>query len=242
MAALLARNPPWESGRARNPNSSPAGGVEEEKGPSRTRRSQTVICFSLPIRPLRTNSQARRNFSLLRCCVPVWKTILCLWHRFHHVLAFVDGQGEWLFPVNILARLGRSQIDQRVPVVRRGHDDDRDVVALQEFRKSLYLSGRCPLGIFLGCGMPHGCHRCRTPPQYRRNVQRLGIAASLPPQPMSAMAGRSFGLSGRLRGALPPARTVPQTRSAARRQPPRASNVWGKCAVKRERQVFSSRH
>ena len=52
-------------------------------------------------------------------------------HRLDHVLAFVDREGERLFAVNILLRFGRADIDQRMPMIGRGIDDDVDIVALE---------------------------------------------------------------------------------------------------------------
>src|SRR5438552_2232881 len=63
------------------------------------------------------------------------KDALVVAHGFHEALAFVDGEGERLLAVNILAGLHREQVYKRVPVVGRARDDGVDVVALHEFAK-----------------------------------------------------------------------------------------------------------
>ena len=65
------------------------------------------------------------------------KDALVVAHGFHEALAFVDGEGERLLAVNILAGLHREQVYKRVPVVGRARDDGVDVVALHELAKVL---------------------------------------------------------------------------------------------------------
>jgi len=48
--------------------------------------------------------------------------------RGHQALALIDGEGEGLFAVDILAGLDGGQIDQRVPVVGRGVDHHREIL------------------------------------------------------------------------------------------------------------------
>ena len=70
--------------------------------------------------------------------------------NFNKPLAFVDGQRERLFAVNILAGLHRSHGNQRVPVINRAADDGVNILSLQQPAKvgiafgagKILLSGR----------------------------------------------------------------------------------------------------
>jgi hypothetical protein len=56
---------------------------------------------------------------------------------FLEALAFVDGEGERLLAVNILAGFHRKQVYKRVPVVGRARDDGVYIIALHELAKVL---------------------------------------------------------------------------------------------------------
>ena len=72
-----------------------------------------------------------------------------------HVFALVNSQGQRLFSIDILARLGGGEVDQCVPMVRRGVDDDVNVVALQDLSKIMILLRRAGLFAVL-CGRGRG--------------------------------------------------------------------------------------
>jgi hypothetical protein len=46
------------------------------------------------------------------------------------MLAFVDGERERFFRVDVLAGFGRADVDQAVPVVGRAVDDGIDVISV----------------------------------------------------------------------------------------------------------------
>ena len=48
------------------------------------------------------------------------------------MMPLVDGQGQRLFTIDILARVGGGDIDQRMPVIGRAIDDDVDVASLHD--------------------------------------------------------------------------------------------------------------
>ncbi len=62
-------------------------------------------------------------------------------HRLHQPLSFVDRQRQRLFRVDILVRRGGGEIDQRVPVIGRGIDDDVDVLAIEDAPEVGHLVG-----------------------------------------------------------------------------------------------------
>ena len=76
-----------------------------------------------------TSEPEARVAALLRSSL---ENALCLLRRGNQAFAFVDGQGERLFAVDILARLERGQVDERVPVIGRAIDDGVNIFAFEE--------------------------------------------------------------------------------------------------------------
>ncbi len=72
--------------------------------------------------------QERRAASLLQ---PHLHHPVILPGRLHHLEALGDAVGQRLLHVNVLARLARRDGDRTVPVVRRGHHDYVNILALQ---------------------------------------------------------------------------------------------------------------
>src|ERR1043166_2179888 len=70
------------------------------------------------------------------------KNGLMLLDGFDQALAFIDGQGEGLLTVYILAGFDRREVHQRMPMVRRAVDDAVNILALEEFAEILVASGR----------------------------------------------------------------------------------------------------
>ena len=58
-------------------------------------------------------------------------------HGLHEALALVNRQRQRLLAVNILARLERGEVHERVPVVRRAVDDNMHIIALEQLAEIL---------------------------------------------------------------------------------------------------------
>ena len=81
-------------------------------------------------------------------------------HGFHQSFPFVDRQRERFLTVNILARLERGEIDQRVPMVGRAIDDEMNVIALEQLAEILVRLRVGPgLGRLREIGLVHVAHR-----------------------------------------------------------------------------------
>ena len=74
---------------------------------------------------------------------------------FNESLAFVDGECEWLFAINVFTGLHRGDGNQCMPVINRAADDGIDVFPLQQLAEvgitfgagEILLSGRQVAGV-----------------------------------------------------------------------------------------------
>ena len=94
------------------------------------------------MRPFRTSSQASRNRRSLRCWLPVWKTTLFSRTALNDVSTFLNAKGERFLSVDVFLGLCRGEVDQGVPMIRRGIDHCMDVIAFEELTEVGELS-RC---------------------------------------------------------------------------------------------------
>ena len=93
----------------------------------------TQTCCSLPMRPFRTSSTASLKLSFAPLLSADLNDSACLFDYLAQLFAFVDGQRERFFGVDILAGPAGGNTDGRVPVVGSAIDDDIDVIPLEQF-------------------------------------------------------------------------------------------------------------
>ena len=90
--------------------------------------TNTFTVFNLPMRSLRTSSTGQMKLPAAPLLRPGLEDNLVVTHRFGDDPPFVNRQRQRLFPVHILLRFGRRQIDQGVPMIRGRMDDGMDVI------------------------------------------------------------------------------------------------------------------
>ncbi len=86
-----------------------------------------------PIRPLRTNSQARRKRWSERCWLPGLEHNLRLLDRVAHHATVGDREREGLLTVDVFLCLARRDHHESVPVVRSADLDGVDVFTVEDF-------------------------------------------------------------------------------------------------------------
>ena len=93
----------------------------------------TSIVWTLPIRPLRTSSQPKRQCGeRSAACVPYWKMRLLLLEDLAAGEVLLDGHGQRLLHVGVLLRPGGGDGHRHVPMVGRGDHHGVDVLAGQQ--------------------------------------------------------------------------------------------------------------
>ena len=92
---------------------------------------------------------------------------------------------------------GGREVDQRVPVIGRGVDDDVHVLVLEQLAEVGELFGN--LGVAGNCFAAIAAWLSSTSQTATMSPNRLALLASprpIPPQPTSAIPGRSLALAG----------------------------------------------
>ena len=110
------------------------------------------------------------------------------------LLAFLNGQCEWLFAINVLACLHRMDCDSRVPMVRRTNGYEVNVLALQNLSVVLVT-----FGFALGKRLVDAIDPLRVQVAYGDQIRQpagvVGDSGPRPPTPMAAKRRRSLGAS-----------------------------------------------
>src|SRR5262245_21119771 len=111
-------------------------------------------------------------------------------HGFGQAFAFINGEREWFFAVDILAGLDGSEVHQRVPVIRRGVDDHVNVLVLEQLAEVVVnLRSAMLLGNFARMLLIHVANR----DDLAEASGVLGVAAAHPARAYLANARLAVG-------------------------------------------------